>query len=350
MRSKLVVVALVAALMTAGLFGTAAGQVNADITDPGRRPALGSYSPSVDPTSVRGAYRLVDGSWAVPLHAAKPHWLTPELEAAAKQRPTPAPQGDVPPPLFSVPGPGVDAAVSGFVGIRPGSWMVSPAGCTMNYVFGTPGNYSIGTAGHCVEVGEDVILLTIAPPNSGPCVPFSDRCVTPGVPVLVNIGRVAKSVDKGLGNDFAVVPVRPELQSWVYTTQAQVMGPCGKYTADGTLPDISVLPGRYLNPVEGGEGIFHYGHGMAVGTGGTPRAGAATGWGTDVFVWAGTAIYGDSGSAVRIHDLKAAGDLTHLVVPFVWGKYVASVGGTRITKMETIAGKSVANSPYCPPA
>jgi hypothetical protein len=325
--------------------------VAAVLLAPGSAPSaapdlrLGRDAAGIDPASIDGAERLPDGRWAVPLRADKPAWLTPEIELAAqrgKGKPQPAPEG-APSPL-AVAGPAVDAPIAGYVGIRPGSWMVSPAGCTMNFVFGRPGSYSIGVAGHCVEAGDDVILLTAAPPNQDPCVPLSDLCVESGTPVLVNIGTATRSVDGGVGNDFAVVPVRPELQSWVYPTIAQVGGPCGTYTGDGTLPDIA-SPFRGANPIEAGEGVFHYGHGLAVGTGGTPRAGAATSWSSDAFFWDSPSMLGDSGSAVRIHDLKAAGDLTHLVVGT--DTLPAVVAGTRISKMEQIAGQPVADSPYC---
>jgi hypothetical protein len=338
MGSKRILVGILASLCALLIWGgVPAGG------DPSAVPRLGSAPDTIAPASVAGSYSLSDGRIAVPMRAAKPAWLTPEIELAAKNgkgKPQPAPDE----PAATIPGPPADAPAAGYVGIRPGSWMVSPAGCTMNFVFGTPGNYAIGTAGHCIEQGQDVILLTIAPPNQDPCVPLSDICIESGTPVLVNIGTATRSVDGGVGNDFALIPVRPELQSWVYPTIAQVAGPCGTYTADGTLPDITLARG--IAPLEAGEGVFHYGHGLAVGTGGTPRAGVATGWTTDAFVWVSPSAFGDSGSAVRIHDLKAAGDLTHLIVDPRTG--VGVVAGTRIAKMEQIAGKSLANSPYCP--
>jgi hypothetical protein len=339
-RSFVAAIAAIAALLLLPLSAPAAA--------PDR--SVGRSIDGLDPASVSGSSRLPDGRWAVPLRADKPAWLTPEIELAAKQgkgKPTPAPE-EAPAPGGSpvgIPGPPADAPAAGYVGIRPGSWMVSPAGCTMNFVFGTPGNYSIGTAGHCAKAGQEIILLTIAPPNQDPCVPLSDLCVESGTPVLVNIGAVAKSVDAGVGNDFAVIPVRPELQSWVYPTIAQVGGPCGAYAGDGTLPDVA-SPFRGANPIEAGEAVFHYGHGLAVGAGGTPRAGLATSWTSDAFFWDSPSMLGDSGSAVRIHDLKAAGDLTHLVIGT--DTLPALVAGTRISKMVSIAGKPLASSPFCP--
>jgi hypothetical protein len=261
-------------------------------------PELGS---SPDWSSVDGAVPYGSGH-AVPLKAATPAWFTDELAArvdAANGAPVAAP---------------TDAPLPGEIGIRPGSWMIAPAGCTMNFVFGSPGSYSIGTAGHCGKNGEDVVLLTLAPGGANP--------------VLVELGSVQKSVDGGIGNDFALVSIRPELQSWVSPTIAVVAGPCGSYTGSGPEP------------------VFHYGHGLAVGTGGTPRAGLALKWESSAFGWSGAAAPGDSGSAVRVNTgMQAAGDLTHLVVDTTWlPSYIA---GTRMSRILQIAGQPLANSPLC---
>ncbi len=261
-------------------------------------PALGS---SPDWSTVDGAVPYGTGH-AVPLKAATPAWFTDDLAArvdAANGAPVAAPS---------------DAPLPGEIGIRPGSWMIAPAGCTMNFVFGSPGSYSIGTAGHCGATGEDVVLLTLAPGGANP--------------VLVELGTIQKSVDGGIGNDFALVSIRPELQSWVSPTIAVVAGPCGSYTGSGPEP------------------VFHYGHGLAVGTGGTPRAGLALKWDSTAFGWSGAAAPGDSGSAVRVNTgMQAAGDLTHLVVDTRWlPSYIA---GTRMSRILAIAGQPLANSPLC---
>ena len=261
-------------------------------------PTLGS---SPDWSKVDGAVPYGNGH-AVPLKAATPAWFTDELAAqvdAANGAPVAAPN---------------DAPLPGEVGIRPGSWMIAPAGCTMNFVFGSPGSYSIGTAGHCGSNGEEVVLLTLAPGGANP--------------VLVELGTVQRSVDGGIGNDFALVSIRPELQSWVSPTIAIVAGPCGSYTGSGPEP------------------VFHYGHGLAVGTGGTPRAGLALKWESSAFGWSGAAAPGDSGSAVRVNTgMQAAGDLTHLVVDTTWlPSYIA---GTRMGRILQIAGQPLANSPLC---
>lgn len=294
-------------------------------------PPLGTDPSRVDPTAIEGSYRLGDGAWAVPLRAQKPDWLTPELEEQAKGKPQKAPEE-------AQQAVGPDVPLSGFVGIRPGSWMLSPSGCTMNFVFEKSGTYAIGTAGHCVAgVGDDVTLLTIAPGDP----------VAPENLVLVTIGQVLARVEKGIGADFALVSIRPELQSWVFPTIAGVAGPCGAYTAEDGLVNVAgwnpLVSGE--EPVEAGESIWHYGHGLAVGTGGTPRAGAATAWTADAYYWAGAVAFGDSGSAARVGTLEAAGDVTHLVVDLRYAGYNA---GTRITKMLQVAsGYSLVDSAYC---
>jgi hypothetical protein len=238
---------------------------------------------------------------AIPLKAARPAWFTKALAArvdAANGAAVAAPN---------------DAPLPGWIGIRPGSWMIAPAGCTMNFIFGSPGSYSIGTAGHCAGNGDEVTLLTLAPGGANP--------------VLVEVGTVQRSVDRGIGNDFAIVSIRPELQSWVSPTTAIVAGPCGSYGGAGP------------------EAVFHYGHGLAVGTGGTPR-----GRGAHVedrrlrLVRCGR--FGDSGSPVRVNTgMQAAGDLTHLVVDTNW--LPSFIAGTRIGRMAQIAGAPLANSPLC---
>jgi hypothetical protein len=243
-------------------------------------------------------YRTItkaDARGAVELKAPVPDWYTPKLHervvAAGKRG-------------HSVPLPkGVDAPASSlaFMGIRPGAWIIFPAGCTTNFVFG--GGTSIGTAGHCVKPGDEVTLIA-----------------APGV--LMNIGTARFSVDKGIGDDFALIDIYPAMQQYVNPSMSYFAGP----TASGD-PQF-------------GDAILHSGHGLVIGTGGTPRAGVVTyrgpGEGGDAFGWDGAAAPGDSGSAVRNVDGTAAGDLTHLVVGT---DYLPSyIAGTTIARMESYAG------------
>ena len=273
---------------------------------------VGSDPSAVDLSTAPGVQPYEDG-WAVPLKGAWPAWYSAELEQqvlAAAGAPVAAPP---------------EAPWPGEVGIRPGSWMISPAGCTMNFVFAAGSDLAIGTAGHCVDqIGQPVVLLTLAPADAPPCLLVVD-C---SAPVLVDIGTVIARHDNGIGDDFALVAIRPELSPWVSATTAVIGGPCGQYGAAGP------------------ETVAHYGHGLALGTGGTPRAGVALTWQSDAFGWAGAALFGDSGSPVRVTDLRAAGDLTHLVVSSDW--LPSFIAGTRIGTMLRIAqGWALLGSPLC---
>jgi hypothetical protein len=249
----------------------------------------------------------LSGARFVELKAPQPDWYTPALHdrvVAAGER------GE------SVPIPeGVDYDTSGlaFTGIRPGAWIIAPSGCTTNFVFGSASNYFIGTAGHCAEVGDEVTLIA-----------------APGV--LMNIGTTVKSVDNGIGSDFALIDVSPAMEQYVNPSMAYFGGPTG------------------VGSPQPNDVVEHSGHGLVIGTGGTPRAGVVVyrgnGDGGDAFAWVGAASPGDSGSAVRLADGQAAGDLTHLVVggPYVPG----DVAGTTIERMLQIAGRPLATAPDGP--
>ena len=96
------------------------------------------------------------------LKAAQPDWFTPELQQQVHENGMAAAPVDAP-----LPGPGRHP---------PGSMMISPFICTMNYIFQKGDTVAIGTAGHCIDGNEPVVLLTVAP--------------TGGDPVLVELGRV----------------------------------------------------------------------------------------------------------------------------------------------------------------
>jgi hypothetical protein len=263
--------------------------------------------PSTVAPAVGAPTAATDGVTAIELKAPQPDWYTPALHervmaAATRGEGVPIPDG-------------VDYPTSGlaFTGIRPGAWIIAPAGCTTNFVFGSASDYYIGTAGHCAEVGDEVTLIA-----------------APGV--LMNIGTTVKSVNQGIGNDFALIDVRPSMELYVNPSMTYFGGPTG---AGNPRPN---------------DVVEHAGHGLVIGTGGTPRAGVVVyrgnGDGGDAFAWVGAASPGDSGSAVRLANGQAAGDLTHLVVggPYVPG----DVAGTTIARMLTIAGKPLATAPDVP--
>ena len=259
----------------------------------------------------------------VELKAPRPDWFTPELEQQVREN------GMAPAP--------VDAPLPGQVGIRPGSMMISPFICTMNYIFQKGDTVAIGTAGHCLEGNEPVVLLTVAP--------------TGGNPVLVELGKVLLKRDAGIGRDYGLVEVPPERRDWVFPTIADIGGPCGIYSGGDPQP------------------VAHYGHGLVGGFPGTPRAGMGFeltdqqqqdlnsivrikgvdwDWDDDSIVWAGYLYGGDSGSPVRIAQLPAVSNLTHGIG--VTGLEPSVVGwGTRVTTV-TSSGWTLVNSALCPPA
>ncbi|MGI8774807.1 MAG: hypothetical protein ACR2KQ_07315 [Actinomycetota bacterium] len=243
-----------------------------------------------------GAIPLEGGGYALELKKETPDWYTPELHrevvrAGRQGKTVPLPEGA-----------DVDSALL-FTGIRPGAWMIFPAWCTTNFVFGSEGSYYIGTAGHCAAAGDEVTVVA-----------------APGV--LMNIGQTVKSVDNGVGDDFALIQVRSEMQEFVNPSMAIIAGPTGQET-----------------PSFGGP-VAHVGHGLAVGTGGTPRAGVTTwiGSGEDAgaYGWDGVGAPGDSGSGVRSATGAAVGNLTHLVVGTRYAP--AYIAGTTIDKILGYAG------------
>ena len=244
------------------------------------------------------------------LRAARPAWFTRALERKVRRR-----------GMVSAP---ADAPLPGEVGIRPGTWMIAPYWCTMNFLFQKRGTLAIGTAGHCLD-GSKPIVLTVAPGGANP--------------VLVELGKVLLKRDAGIGQDYGLVEVPAEVQEWAFPTIGVVGGPCGVYA--------DMAP----------QSIAHYGHGLGVGTGGTPRVGMGVHmpddpfkleleWDNDSFAWIGMLNGGDSGSAVRIGQLPAVGDLTHGLTIAGLPTPSAIGWGTRITTV-TGSGWQLVNSPIC---
>ena len=282
--------------------------------------SVGLIAALVGPASGRAripgdAIKLGGGAYAKELKKETPAWYTDRLHervVAAGKRGQSVPLPD-------------DAAVPKsallFTGIRPGSWMLSPSWCTLNFVFG--GTDSIGTAGHCVKTGDEVTIVA-----------------APGV--LMSIGTTTKSVDGGIGNDFALIDVYPAMEQYVNPSMAILAGPTG-----------SKAPAL-------GDPIVHVGHGLAIGTGGTARAGVVTypnfpvisdifGQNqndADAYGWNGAVTPGDSGSAARAATGEAVGNVTHLIVG---SDYVPSTfAGTTIERMLEIAGQPLSTASLVP--
>lgn len=275
--------------------------------------------PALDQSQLRQAIDRALASGAKPrkLRSESPSWYTPAVEREMKRDRN---------GVMTAP---VDAPLPGEVGIRPGSWMIAPYWCTMNFLFQKRGTLAIGTAGHCLKGSEPVVLLTLAPGGSNP--------------VLVRLGRVLLKRDSGIGQDYGLVEIPPHLRSWSFPTMGVVGGPCGVYSGGDPQP------------------VAHYGHGVGVGTGGTPRAGMGFelaqdpkivrgvdwDWDADSIVWAGLINGGDSGSGVRIGQLPAVSNLTH-GIGITGLEPSALAWGTRVTTI-TSGGWTLINSPLCPP-
>jgi hypothetical protein len=219
-----------------------------------------------------------------------------------------------------------------FLGIRPGQQIIvtdstdltrarSISLCTSNFVFTDGTNYSIGTAGHCGNVGGRVFMI-FAPV---------------GVAYIGDIVYSTYSEDR-LAPDFALISIRSEFRQWVSPSMAHWGGPTGAYTGNAIQP------------------VVHSGHGLVIGTGGTPRAGVAYQWG-DEWRFEGAVINGDSGSAANVVGGLAAGNITHVAVD-TGDTVPAWMGGTRISKiLSLISPRRLATcslaipwpAPGCPP-
>jgi hypothetical protein len=229
-------------------------------------------------------------------------------------------------------------AGTGWFGIRPGAWLLLLDGggvgwCSMAHVYGSPGSYAISTAGHCGKTGETATVIAA----------FGNR---DGVlnPILLNFGKFAKSQDRGLGKDWALIGIDGAYQHLVTPTMAFWGGPRGMYTKTGAvaavefprnslIPTVSVTPDPFL-----AQTIVHYGHGTGIGTGGTPRAGSAIHWGSSHFMFFGAIAPGDSGSGANTlagdsvgATMEAAGIMTHLYIDVLMRQGLGIMGGTRAT-------------------
>lgn len=228
-------------------------------------------------------------------------------------------------------------AGAGFFGIRPGGWLLllnggSVGWCSFAHVYGTPGSYSISTAGHCGKVGDTATVVGV---------------VGNRTPVLMDIGKFSKSTgDGGIGKDWALISVIPEYQHLVTPTMAAWGGPFGMYTKTGEtatfgyggrsfVPTVSANTDPFL-----AQQVLHYGHGTGIGAGGTPRSGSSISWKPTYFTFFGAITPGDSGSGTNTvtgdsvgAQREAAGINTHIYLdglqPFKTGTGV--MAGTRAT-------------------
>lgn len=232
-------------------------------------------------------------------------------------------------------------AGAGCFGIRPGAFLLLINGgsigwCSLAHVYGAPGSYEISTAGHCGKVGDRATVVAAFAPS--------------GVPVLLDFGTFTKSVDLGIGRDWALIGVKPQYQHLVSPTMCFWGGPLGMYTKQGATlavtwggrfpqtPSVSSDPDPFL-----AQTIAHYGHGTGVQVVGAPRVAEAVFWGGTVFTFFGAITPGDSGSGSNALGGDAVGSLneaaginTHIYVdgltPFKTG--TGYLAGTRATQVQ----------------
>jgi hypothetical protein len=256
----------------------------------------------------------------VVLSQPKPAWLTPELEAQIEAA---GPEGveielgnrnelaTIQPNCLgtAVPYAGTDGV--SLTAVAAGTCMVSPHGCTMNFVFTDGNSKYIGTAGHCVAGGRKVIAQV------GVRVDPTDTVFV----TLATIGTVSKSWNQGIGKDFALVKIDPAFR--VVSGMHGVLGPTGVLC---------------LDPV--GQPIMHYGHGYIFFVEqGNAKFGEVIPDLTLIFRfatpngfnWVGYGLPGDSGSGVMNDAGLAVGDLTHgigiLGVPVPGLNFGTDMGG-----------------------
>ena len=230
------------------------------------------------------------------LDLPKPAWLTDELEAqiaaaGPKGVEIARPGATVNPDCLGTAPPYVDTDGVSTTAVSAGTCMVSPSGCTMNFVFTDGTSYYIGTAGHCSGNGKTVIAQV------GTRVDPTDTVFV----TLAAIGTTVASWNSGIGKDFALVKINAGFKVIPGVTGA--LGPTGVFCGD---------------PV--GQPVMHYGHGYIFFVEqGYPKFGEVIPDLTllvkfttpDGFNWVGYGLPGDSGSEVMNDAGLAVGDLTH---------------------------------------
>jgi hypothetical protein len=232
------------------------------------------------------------------LDQPRPAWLTDQLEAKIVASGTEGVEVNLGPRPTATqlnclgtapPYAGTDGVSA--TAVSAGTCMVSPSGCTMNFVFTDGASSYIGTAGHCAGGGKTVIA------QIGTRVDPTDSVIV----MLAAIGNVVKSWNAGIGRDFALVKINPGFK--VVSGMAGALGPTGVFCGD---------------PV--GQPVMHYGHGYIFFVEqGNPKFGEVVPDLTLLFKfaspngfnWVGYGLPGDSGSGVMNAAGLAVGDLTH---------------------------------------
>jgi hypothetical protein len=255
----------------------------------------------------------------------KPAWLTKELEGQIVASGTKGvevsvgPQATVQPDCLGTAPPYVGADGAAITAVSAGTCMISPSGCTMNFVFTDGTSSYIGTAGHCVAGGGNVIA------QIGTRLDPTDSVIV----TLASIGHAVKSWNNGIGKDFALVKINPGFK--VVPGMTGALGPTGVFCGD---------------PV--GQPVMHYGHGYIFFVEqGNPKFGEVIPDLTllvpftspEGFNWVGYGLPGDSGSGVMNDAGLAVGDLTHGIS--VAGLPVPGLSfGTDMTQIFSLIGST----------
>ena len=228
----------------------------------------------------------------------RPSWFTQELEARILAAGTKGVEVELSEQQqielnclgTSPPYAGTDGA--SLAAVSAGGCMLAPHGCTMNFVFTDGVSRYIGTAGHCVAGGRDVVMQVMTRVSP---VEESSLLVT-----FAKIGTVAKTWNAGIGRDFAIVKIDP---GWkVVSGVAGALGPTGVFCGDPLAQPVMHYGHGYIFFVEQGNAKF----GEVI-----PDVSLIFKPSAEGFNWVGYGLPGDSGSGVMNDVGLAVGDLTH---------------------------------------
>jgi hypothetical protein len=208
------------------------------------------------------------------LVAPEPDWLTDDLKTEIHAA---GPKGkQVAEEFLNTSCPGV-----AFPGVSANGCIVSPAGCTANFVF-TNGAPHIGTAAHCTDKVGDVVIMQV------------------DTTTLAEVGTVVRRTsEEEPGNDFALIQIFPDVaEKWGVNPAIPTGGPQGIFT--GCDP---------------GQVVKNYGHGYGAAVGqGKPEAGVTAHSYDDAYGFFGVGAPGDSGSGVTLATNQSAGNFTHIIL------------------------------------
>src|SRR4051812_45504147 len=290
------------------------------LAGPARAATTSTTTSTSTAPPVAGAERF-EGGWAVPVSTKAPAWYDKSFAdrvIAAGDNGVRVPVG------VSMP---AAAGTDLMPGIHPGIWLITLldqgylyAWCTANFVFQKSGVYGLGTAGHCagkngISPNGIVTAFVVPPPTSGK------------LPGFYAIGKFVLSHNNGIGDDFAMISIYSQYNSWVRPTMPVWGGPSGSYNV--------------TTPTE----VNWVGNAAGFGATGTARSGVAPLWYADSYAWYGPSFEGDSGAGVlagvnpsNAGVEEAAGNLTHLVILDPKLQYLPGMmAGTRMSKILSIA-------------